>query len=89
MLELISGRREHTLVYVPLFQKPQKGHRSPQKLKTRQLILLPPKGLSPSSHKSIFVYKSPLLYFLKDILLNLGQLTEEFDPNNVLSVSYF
>lgn len=39
--------------------------------------------------KSIFVKKSPLVYFLQDILLNLGQLTKEFDPSDILITAYF
>lgn len=90
MLEQISGRREDVRSNcVQVFQEPQKSHCNPQSLKRRQLVLFSFTGVLPSSFKSIFLKKSPLIYVLQDILLNDVQLTEEFYPNNTLTIYFF
>lgn len=72
-----------------LFQEPHKGLCNPQSLKRRQPLLFILMGVLLSSFKSIFLKKSPLVYILQDILLNDGQLTDEFYPNNILTISFF
>lgn len=79
----------HSLTTCRYFRSPE-GSLQSSKIKNKSAILLPLASKEPSlsSHKSVFVKKSPLVYFLQDSLSSLGQLTKELHPYKGLSIPY-